>query len=210
MLIVIQGLVNLLLIIIGIFILTLLVIGLFFIGNLSCDVHCNVKIDEVINLVYYWSRLHQMQLKERMLVKESRFLRLCFMGLHMECHQKDPLACWDFCVKFALISRNNKNHIWGCSSFLFISPLFFFFIVWSDCAACLVSKEAWATFPRQNEAMNFAKEHADVRIFSYQDHHNGQRRFLVSTYTEFWRRFPLLSFLSAMMFRINTNISCTL
>ena len=53
MLIVIQGLVNLLLIIIGIFILTLLVIGLFFIGNLSCDVHCNVKIDEVINLVYY-------------------------------------------------------------------------------------------------------------------------------------------------------------
>ncbi|KAJ6752628.1 DNA-DIRECTED PRIMASE / polymerase PROTEIN [Salix koriyanagi] len=37
--------------------------------------------------------------------------------------------------------------------------------------------------------MNFAKEHADVRIFSYQDHHNGQRRFLVSTYTEFWRRY---------------------
>ncbi|KAB5516862.1 hypothetical protein DKX38_027510 [Salix brachista] len=52
-----------------------------------------------------------------------------------------------------------------------------------------LSKEAWATFPRQNEAMNFAKEHADVRIFSYQDHHNGQRRFLVSTYTEFWRRY---------------------
>jgi hypothetical protein len=73
----------------------------------------------------------------------------------------------------------------------------------------LVSKEVWATFPRQNEAMNFAKEHADVRIFSYQDHHNGQRRFLVSTYREFWRRFSLLSFLFAMMFRINTNISGT-
>ncbi|KAJ6960816.1 uncharacterized protein [Populus alba] len=52
-----------------------------------------------------------------------------------------------------------------------------------------LSKEVWATFPRQNEAMNFAKEHADVRIFSYQDHHNGQRRFLVSTYREFWRRY---------------------
>ncbi|XP_011046040.1 PREDICTED: DNA-directed primase/polymerase protein [Populus euphratica] len=52
-----------------------------------------------------------------------------------------------------------------------------------------LSKEVWATFPRQNEAMNFAKEHADVCIFSYQDHHNGQRRFLVSTYREFWRRY---------------------
>lgn len=68
-------------------------IGLFLIGNLCYDVHCNVKIDEDINLVFYRSRLHQMQLKERMLVKQSRSLRLCFMGLHMECHQKDPLAC---------------------------------------------------------------------------------------------------------------------
>ncbi|KAF2315560.1 hypothetical protein GH714_040068 [Hevea brasiliensis] len=50
-------------------------------------------------------------------------------------------------------------------------------------------KEVWATFPRQNEAMNFAKEHGNVCVFSYQDHHNGQRRFLVSTYKEFWRRY---------------------
>ncbi|XP_057988737.1 uncharacterized protein LOC110637438 isoform X2 [Hevea brasiliensis] len=49
--------------------------------------------------------------------------------------------------------------------------------------------EVWATFPRQNEAMNFAKEHGNVCVFSYQDHHNGQRRFLVSTYKEFWRRY---------------------
>ncbi|CAI0546465.1 unnamed protein product [Linum tenue] len=50
-------------------------------------------------------------------------------------------------------------------------------------------KEVWATFPRQNEAMNFAKEHHNVRIFSYQDHIHGQRRFLVSTYHEFWKRY---------------------
>ncbi|XP_012090174.1 DNA-directed primase/polymerase protein isoform X2 [Jatropha curcas] len=50
-------------------------------------------------------------------------------------------------------------------------------------------KEVWATFPRQNEALNFAKEHANVHVFSYQDHHNGQRRFLVSTYKEFWSRY---------------------
>ncbi|CAN1755315.1 DNA-directed primase/polymerase protein [Linum perenne] len=50
-------------------------------------------------------------------------------------------------------------------------------------------KEVWATFPRQNEAMNFAKEHNNVRIFSYQDHLLGQRRFLVSTYHEFWKRY---------------------
>ncbi|GAB4858323.1 hypothetical protein Ancab_009796 [Ancistrocladus abbreviatus] len=50
-------------------------------------------------------------------------------------------------------------------------------------------KEVWATFPRQDEAMKFAKEHTNVRVFSYQDHYNGQRRFLVSTYKEFWQRY---------------------
>ncbi|KAK2366883.1 DNA primase [Trifolium repens] len=49
-------------------------------------------------------------------------------------------------------------------------------------------KEVWCTFPRQDEAINFAKG-KDVHLFSYQDHFNGQRRFLVSTYTEFWRRY---------------------
>ncbi|XP_010671594.2 uncharacterized protein LOC104888354 [Beta vulgaris subsp. vulgaris] len=50
-------------------------------------------------------------------------------------------------------------------------------------------KQIWATFPKQDDAMKFAKEQANVRIFSYQDHFSGQRRFLVSTYQEFWRRY---------------------
>ncbi|XP_057527811.1 uncharacterized protein LOC130806666 isoform X1 [Amaranthus tricolor] len=49
--------------------------------------------------------------------------------------------------------------------------------------------QIWATFPKQDEAIKFAKEHANVRIFSYQDHVSGQRRFLASTYQEFWRRY---------------------
>lgn len=53
---------------------------------------------------------------------------------------------------------------------------------------CLNSQDIWATFPRQDEAMKYAKEKNDARVFSYQDHVNGQRRFLVSTYKEFWRR----------------------
>ncbi|MED6122374.1 hypothetical protein PIB30_039121 [Stylosanthes scabra] len=50
-------------------------------------------------------------------------------------------------------------------------------------------KQVWATFPRQDEAMKFAKGQEGVHVFSYQDHFNGQRRFLVSTYTEFWQRY---------------------
>ncbi|KAK4836935.1 hypothetical protein QYF36_001476 [Acer negundo] len=50
-------------------------------------------------------------------------------------------------------------------------------------------KEVWVTFPRQAEAIKFAKEHSHVHIFSYEDHFNGQRRFLVSTYMEFWQRY---------------------
>ncbi|XP_057426931.1 uncharacterized protein LOC130720319 [Lotus japonicus] len=50
-------------------------------------------------------------------------------------------------------------------------------------------KEVWTTFPRQDEAMKFAKGQEDVHVFSYQDHFTGKRRFLVSTYTEFWRRY---------------------
>uniref|UniRef100_A0A162AFI4 DNA-directed primase/polymerase protein n=1 Tax=Daucus carota subsp. sativus TaxID=79200 RepID=A0A162AFI4_DAUCS len=52
-----------------------------------------------------------------------------------------------------------------------------------------LKKEIWATFPRQEDAMKFAKEYNNVHIFSYQDHLNGQRRFLVSSYKEFWRRY---------------------
>ncbi|XP_054811765.1 uncharacterized protein LOC129312981 isoform X1 [Prosopis cineraria] len=50
-------------------------------------------------------------------------------------------------------------------------------------------EEVWVTFPRQEEAMKFAKGQDHLHIFSYQDHFSGQRRFLVSTYTEFWRRY---------------------
>ncbi|KAJ1694771.1 hypothetical protein LUZ63_011469 [Rhynchospora breviuscula] len=51
------------------------------------------------------------------------------------------------------------------------------------------SKEVWATFPRQEEAMRFCNAHAQAYVFSYQDHITGQRRFLVSTHEEFWRRY---------------------
>eukprot|EP00268_Persea_americana_P009195 TRINITY_DN13650_c2_g1_i2.p1 TRINITY_DN13650_c2_g1~~TRINITY_DN13650_c2_g1_i2.p1 ORF type:complete len:630 (-),score=102.26 TRINITY_DN13650_c2_g1_i2:433-2322(-) len=53
-------------------------------------------------------------------------------------------------------------------------------------------EEVWATFPKQDEAVRFAKTHANVHVFSYQDHLNGQRRFLVSTYEEFWRRYKIM------------------
>ncbi|KAK7315144.1 hypothetical protein VNO77_33676 [Canavalia gladiata] len=53
-------------------------------------------------------------------------------------------------------------------------------------------QEVWITFPRQDEAMKFAKGQEDVHLFSYQDHFNGQRRFLVSTYAEFWRRYKIM------------------
>ncbi|KAF8700733.1 hypothetical protein HU200_034086 [Digitaria exilis] len=47
----------------------------------------------------------------------------------------------------------------------------------------------WATFPRQEEAIRFSKAHTHTNVFSYQDHMTGTRRFLVSTYDEFWRRY---------------------
>ena len=52
-----------------------------------------------------------------------------------------------------------------------------------------VRNEVWVTFPRQEQAISYQKEHSNVFIFSYQDHVNGQRRFVVSSYKEFWRRF---------------------
>lgn len=52
-----------------------------------------------------------------------------------------------------------------------------------------IREDVWATFPRQEEAIKYAKEHRRVRVFSYQDHLNGQRRFLASAYEEFWRRY---------------------
>ncbi|KAG6391975.1 hypothetical protein SASPL_149739 [Salvia splendens] len=54
-------------------------------------------------------------------------------------------------------------------------------------------EDVWTTFPRQDDAMKFSKQHGNVRLFSYQDHMNGQRRFLVSSYKEFWRRYKEMS-----------------
>ncbi|KAJ4705942.1 DNA-directed primase/polymerase protein-like [Melia azedarach] len=62
----------------------------------------------------------------------------------------------------------------------------------SEQDASNLRKEVWATFPRQDEAIKFAKGHANVHIFSYQDHFNGTRRFLVSTYKEFWKRYKTM------------------
>ncbi|KAM3301562.1 DNA-directed primase/polymerase protein isoform X1 [Capsicum chacoense] len=56
-----------------------------------------------------------------------------------------------------------------------------------------VRKDIWVTFPRQDEAMKYAKEQTNARVFSYQDHMSGQRRFLVSTYKEFWRRYETMN-----------------
>ncbi|KAL6871481.1 hypothetical protein ACP4OV_014310 [Aristida adscensionis] len=50
----------------------------------------------------------------------------------------------------------------------------------------------WATFPRQEEAVRFSKAHSHTNVFSYQDHLTGTRRFLVSTYEEFWLRYNKL------------------
>ncbi|OMO86979.1 DNA primase, UL52/UL70 type, Herpesviridae [Corchorus capsularis] len=52
--------------------------------------------------------------------------------------------------------------------------------------------EVWATFPRQDEAVKFAKGHANAHVFSYQDHYSGQRRYLASTYEEFWKRYKIM------------------
>ncbi|XP_008651088.1 uncharacterized protein [Zea mays] len=47
----------------------------------------------------------------------------------------------------------------------------------------------WATFPRQDEAIRFSKAYAHTNVFCYQEHMSGTRRFLVSTYDEFWKRY---------------------
>ncbi|EPS68297.1 hypothetical protein M569_06472, partial [Genlisea aurea] len=46
----------------------------------------------------------------------------------------------------------------------------------------------WSTFPKQDEAIKLVKQHPNAHVFCYQDHRTGQRRFLVSTYKEFWLR----------------------
>ncbi|XP_049935496.1 uncharacterized protein LOC116260351 isoform X3 [Nymphaea colorata] len=53
----------------------------------------------------------------------------------------------------------------------------------------IIRRGVWLTFPRQDDAIKFADSHEDVSVFSYQDHLSGQRRFLVSSYEEFWQRY---------------------
>lgn len=54
-------------------------------------------------------------------------------------------------------------------------------------------EEIWATFPRQDEAIKYAQGHPKCHVFCYQDHVNGQRRYLVSTYQEFWQRYKQMN-----------------
>lgn len=69
-----------------------------------------------------------------------------------------------------------------------------------------VHREAiWATFPRQDQAIQFTESHGgqDLAVFQYQDHLNGQRRFLATSYDEFWHRYgqsKLLFFSSKVIF----------
>lgn len=71
---------------------------------------------------------------------------------------------------------------------LILEVIISYFHCWKPNFACLYRERVWATFPRQEEAMRFSKAHAQSKVFSYQDYLTGQRRFLVSTYDEFWGR----------------------
>eukprot|EP00850_Spirogloea_muscicola_P003168 SM000012S25430 [mRNA] locus=s12:999459:1003153:- [translate_table: standard] len=60
------------------------------------------------------------------------------------------------------------------------------------------SEVVWTTFPRQEMAITFSDNYANnsesspLAIFTYQGHATGQRRFLVTTYQEFSRRYFLM------------------
>ncbi|MCO5586812.1 hypothetical protein L7F22_040755 [Adiantum nelumboides] len=49
-------------------------------------------------------------------------------------------------------------------------------------------RNIWATFGKQDQAMQFVQSHGskELALFVYQDHFSGQRRFLATTYKEFW------------------------
>ncbi|KAJ7564691.1 hypothetical protein O6H91_02G028900 [Diphasiastrum complanatum] len=48
----------------------------------------------------------------------------------------------------------------------------------------------WVTFPRQDQAIQYADSHGKaIAVFTYQDHRSGQRRFLATSYEEFWCRY---------------------
>lgn len=96
-------------------------------------------------------------------------------------YPQDLLYSFMILYNFSLDYIQKQIFVSFCSWFVLYSLLKCFLLQ-------MYSKKIWATFPRQEEAIKFAKEHAQIQIFSYQDHFKGQRRFLVSTYHEFWRR----------------------
>ncbi|XP_024523407.1 DNA-directed primase/polymerase protein [Selaginella moellendorffii] len=54
----------------------------------------------------------------------------------------------------------------------------------------IAAGDAWATFARQEQALQYADCHRHgLAVFTYQDHTTGQRRFLVTSHLEFWRRY---------------------
>lgn len=132
----------------------------------------------------------------------SSFLLLSSMALQMVCLPRDQLVCCVCCVKFILILLNKINY--G----KILIPFYCFpeILTWWPTLTvwCLFRHEIWATFPRQDEAMKYVKKHTNARIFSYQDHANGQRRFLAATYEEFWKR---CTFFSSPTWNIQSNYS---
>lgn len=143
--------------------------------------------------------------KTRSFSHQKQISPVVFYGSPLGVPPKKPTRLWRLLHEIRLdLSRQNKSNLRYLSdagSTLYCFHLFILFALdVSDydlnAATFLSRKEVWITFPRQDEAMKFAKGQEDVHLFSYQDHFNGQRRFLVSTYTEFWRRFPSDIFLS--------------
>nr|GEW07358.1 hypothetical protein [Tanacetum cinerariifolium] len=90
----------------------------------------------------------------------------------------------EFCTPIVGKKLNNANHF---------SPVIFYGspkgVRLKRQSRLMRFEDIWATFPRQEEAMNYSKEFIGTYIFSYQDHVSEQRRFLVSTHKEFWRRY---------------------
>ncbi|KAH7403973.1 hypothetical protein KP509_15G003100 [Ceratopteris richardii] len=60
----------------------------------------------------------------------------------------------------------------------------------------LTRNSVWATFAKQDQAMQFVQSHGskEIALFVYQDHLTGQRRFLATTYKEFWSRYELIPY----------------
>ncbi|KAG8381247.1 hypothetical protein BUALT_Bualt06G0102700 [Buddleja alternifolia] len=94
--------------------------------------------------------------------------------------------------KFVILNSHNPIDVQRCHVSM-VNDLNQSQIPSSSEKASSIAADVWATFPRQDDAMKFVKQHTNARVFSYQDHMNGQRRFLVSTYKEFWQRYKKMN-----------------